>query len=100
MTIDTLDLQDGPGSSGTFTNEGNLLLGRSAPSYPIDLLAGAPGIRRDGRPAGRRSSRRSIFILAQHVISQVALDGSFIQTDTGSTLSTSPLGRMPPTAST
>ena len=41
MTIDTLDLQDGPGSSGTFTNEGDLLLGRSAPRYPIDLAAGA-----------------------------------------------------------
>ena len=65
MTIDTLDLQEGAGSSGTFTNEGDLLLGRSAPRYPIDLLAG-DDMGFDGRQAcrRRRSSRRSTSISA------------------------------------
>jgi hypothetical protein len=40
ITIDAIDLREGAGSSGTFTNSGQLNLGLAADRYPIDLAAG------------------------------------------------------------
>ena len=60
MTIDTLDLQEAREAAGLFTNEGDFLLGRSAPRYPIDLAAGdtfeAPS---SGDPEVRSLSRHA-----------------------------------------
>jgi hypothetical protein len=83
VTIDTLDLRDGAGSTGTFTNAGDLLLGRSAPRYPIDLLAGETWDASSlGAPALAIDPEFDLY-LGTTVISQVSLDGDFIQTDTG-----------------
>ncbi|WP_265562195.1 autotransporter outer membrane beta-barrel domain-containing protein [Sphingomicrobium arenosum] len=71
VTIDTLDLADGDGS-GTFRNQGELFLGRASSSYPVDLLAG------ETREIGAIEDSDNIFF-GTGVISQVALDGDFIQ---------------------
>ena len=61
VTIDTLDLQDGAGSSGLFTNEGNFLLGRSAPRSPSTWPRAT---RFGGRAVGGDRPRSSISIWA------------------------------------
>ena len=76
VTIDTLDLQDGVGSSGTFTNAGNLMLGQSASKYPVDLAAGeALPIQFAGEP-------KTDLLSGTAVISRVALDGNIVLTPT------------------
>ena len=83
MTIDTVDL-DGLGG-GTFTNSGDLLLGRSAPRYPIDLLAGETWDSAADSSALTAQAIDPAFslYLGTGVISQVTINGSFVQTDTG-----------------
>ena len=77
LTIDTLDLRDGVGSTGLFDNDGTLLLGLAASPVPIDLLGGAtfapPMI----------SDPHTDLLVGTSVISQVALDGNFRQSDSG-----------------
>ena len=70
VTIDTIDLREGTGSTGNFTNAGNLLLGLSANPYPIDLLAGA------WFPAYVSANPASDPLHGTSIISQVALDGN------------------------
>jgi len=76
VTIDTIDLRDGPGSSGTFTNSGNLLLGQSASKYPLDLLAG------DQLIATSYGDPTTDVLFGTTVISTVALDGNLVMTPT------------------
>ncbi|MEO5810401.1 MAG: autotransporter outer membrane beta-barrel domain-containing protein [Sphingomicrobium sp.] len=77
MTIDTLDLRDGVSSSGLFNVDGNLLMGLSASRYPIDLLAG------DTFAIPASANPQTDIFYGTRVISQVALDGNFVQSATG-----------------
>jgi hypothetical protein len=77
ITFDTIDLRDGVGSAGTFTNSGDLLLGLFAPKVPIDLLHGAT------MPQYVSEHAATDPLYGATVISQVALDGDFVQTKTG-----------------
>ena len=79
VTIDTLELQDGLGSTGAFTNDGNLYLGQSASRYPIDLLAG----EKLSAPPSQISPALD-FLHGTDIISIVRLDGSFVQRASGS----------------
>ncbi|KQN39323.1 hypothetical protein ASG37_06985 [Sphingomonas sp. Leaf407] len=79
VTLDTIDLRDGAGSSGTFTNAGQINLGLSASAYPVDLLAGAT------QPVRTVADAKTDLLNGTRVISQVALDGDFVQTKTGNT---------------
>ncbi|WP_185829160.1 autotransporter outer membrane beta-barrel domain-containing protein [Sphingomonas ginkgonis] len=77
LTIDTLNLRSGAGSTGAFQNDGNLLLGLGASRYPLDLLHGAtfapPTI----------TDPRNDLLNGTSVISTVALNGDFRQSATG-----------------
>ncbi|HMI41420.1 MAG TPA: autotransporter outer membrane beta-barrel domain-containing protein, partial [Sphingomicrobium sp.] len=77
LTIDTLDLRDGAGSSGLFDNDGTLLMGLAADPVPIDLLNGAtfapPVI----------TNPKTDLLVGTSVISLVALDGNFRQSGSG-----------------
>ncbi|MEO7504882.1 MAG: hypothetical protein ABIT69_06845 [Sphingomicrobium sp.] len=78
LTIDTLDLRDGVGSSGLFDNDGSLLMGLAASRLPIDLLNGEtfalPVI----------INPKTDLLVGTSVISHVALDGNFRQSASGS----------------
>ncbi|GAA4035634.1 hypothetical protein GCM10022281_15070 [Sphingomonas rosea] len=74
VTIDSIDLRDGPGSDGTFTNAGTLLLGQSASRYPLDLAAG------DRFVPLRTNDPTTDVLLGTNVISKVALDGNLLLT--------------------
>jgi len=65
-------------SGGTFTNDGNFLMGLSATIRPIDLRAGETfyNLDADGDP------QTNIFYGAR-VINEVALDGDYVQTADG-----------------
>jgi hypothetical protein len=76
ITIDTIDLRDGVGSSGVFTNSGNLLLGLSASKYPVDLLAG------ETFPPHYSADPTTDLLYGTSVISKVALDGNLLFTPT------------------
>ncbi|WP_269514563.1 autotransporter outer membrane beta-barrel domain-containing protein [Brevundimonas subvibrioides] len=73
-----IDLQDGPGSSGTFTNAGDFLMGLSASRLPIDLAGGATfgNLDRMGDPSLN-------LLFGARVNNTVALDGNFVQTAAG-----------------
>ncbi len=77
VTIDTMDLLDGIGSTGTFTNAGDLYLGLQASPYPIDLLGG------ETFPIPVSADPLTDLFYGTRVISQVALDGDIVQTGTG-----------------
>jgi hypothetical protein len=79
VTIETIDLRDGAGSSGTFTNAGQVSLGLSASPYPLDLLAGAT------LPERVVTDPKGDLLNGTSIISRVALDGDFVQTKTGNT---------------
>jgi hypothetical protein len=73
-----LDLQDGPGSTGVFTNAGDFRMGLSASRRPIDLAAGETFANLDGMgdPAFN-------LLFGARVINTVELDGDYVQTSTG-----------------
>ena len=77
LTIDTLDLRNGIGSSGLFSNDGTLDMGLAASRLPIDLLNGAtfalPVI----------TNAKTDLLVGTSVISHVALDGNFAQSASG-----------------
>ena len=77
LTIDTLDLRDGAGSTGLFENDGTLLLGLAASRFPIDLLHG------ETFAGPLVTNPKTDLLVGTSVISQVALDGNFVQTATG-----------------
>ena len=97
VTIDTLDLRDGAGSTGIFTNAGDLLLGRSAPHYPIDLAAGATWVNR--LSAGRPSIRGSTSISARPSSVRSRSTATSSRPPPAMTRSTSPLVPTRPTGS-
>jgi hypothetical protein len=76
FTISTLDLQDGAGS-GAFSNDGTVELGLRAPRFPIDLAAG------DTFEVPTYDDIRTAPLYGTQVISQVALDGDYLQSATG-----------------
>jgi hypothetical protein len=76
VTINSIDLRDGIGSTGSFTNSGNLLMGLSADRYPIDLLRGATF------PARISADPTTDPLYGTGVISRVALDGNVALTAT------------------
>lgn len=76
VTIDTIDLREGAGSTGTFTNAGDLLLGLSAGSTPVDLLNGEPF------PAHQSADPATDVLFGTGVISRVALNGNLLFTPT------------------
>ena len=80
ITIDTLDLQDGAGSSGTFTNSGELLLGLSASKYPLDLAAG------ETFPQHLSVDPKTDLLAGTAIISRVALDGNIVLTPTSNSV--------------
>ena len=77
VTIDTLDLRDGAGSTGLFDNDGSLLLGLSADRYPIDLRNG------DTFAAPVIADPNTDLRVGTSIISKVALDGNFRQSASG-----------------
>ncbi|MCI5076916.1 autotransporter outer membrane beta-barrel domain-containing protein [Oricola sp.] len=77
VTIDTLDLRDGAGSTGNFTNAGYLYLGQSAPFYPLDFAAG------EAYDDYVSDDPANDILFGTSVISHVALDGDFVQTVDG-----------------
>ena len=76
VTIDTINLRDGAGSDGTFTNSGSLLLGQSASRYPLDLLAG------DKLVVPPVVNPLTNVLSGTTVISTVALNGNLVLTPT------------------
>ncbi|MBS0295134.1 MAG: autotransporter outer membrane beta-barrel domain-containing protein [Proteobacteria bacterium] len=74
----TIDLRDGAGSTGTFTNAGDFEMGLSAPKVPIDLLNGATFGNLD-----LVSDPRTNLLFGSRVINTVALDGDYVQTSAG-----------------
>ena len=78
LAFDTIDLQDGPGSTGAFTNAGSFLMGLSASRTPIDLLNGETfgNLDAQGDPT-------SNLYYGARVINTVELDGDYIQTGPG-----------------
>jgi hypothetical protein len=78
LAFNTIDLQDGPGSTGAFTNAGNFVMGLSASRTPINLAIGRTfgNLDAEGDPA-------SNVYYGARVINTVALDGNYIQTGTG-----------------
>ena len=77
LTIDTLDLRDGAGSTGLFDNDGTLLMGLAASRVPIDLLNGTTFA-----PPMITNSKTDLLV-GTSVISHVALDGDFRQSASG-----------------
>ncbi|EGF91748.1 outer membrane autotransporter barrel domain protein [Asticcacaulis biprosthecium C19] len=67
-----------PAPGGTFANDGDFLMGLSATPRPIDLAKGAVFANLDGtgNPANN-------LMYGSRVINTVALDGHFVQSDTG-----------------
>ncbi|WP_235075861.1 autotransporter outer membrane beta-barrel domain-containing protein [Asticcacaulis sp. AC460] len=67
-----------PAPGGTFANDGDFLMGLSASPRPIDLAKGATFANLDanGNPANN-------LMYGSRVINTVALDGHFVQSDTG-----------------
>jgi hypothetical protein len=78
LAFNSIDLRDGPGSTGTLTNAGEFLMGLSASRTPIDLAGGATfgNLDAEGDPS------TNLFYGAR-VINTVALDGDYVQTDDG-----------------
>ena len=78
LAFNTIDLQDGPGSSGVFTNAGDFVMGLSASRTPIDLAGGATfgDLDAEGDPSTN-------LYYGARVINTVALDGDYVQTGTG-----------------
>jgi len=76
VTISTIDLRDGAGT-GTFVNDGTIEMGLRAPRYPIDLDAG------DTFEVPAYDDIRTATLYGTRVISQVALDGDFVQSASG-----------------
>ena len=78
LAFNSIDLQDGPGSSGALTNAGDFIMGLSASRRPIDLAGGETfdNLDSDSDPS------TNLFYGAR-VINTVALDGDYIQTGTG-----------------
>ncbi|MBW8880367.1 MAG: autotransporter outer membrane beta-barrel domain-containing protein, partial [Asticcacaulis sp.] len=93
VAISTIDLSDPSGGNnsklapnavglptvnGTFSNDGDFLMGLSAPRIPIDLAKGATFANLDaqGAPA-------SNLMYGTRVINTVDLDGSFVQSASG-----------------
>ncbi|KQW78785.1 autotransporter outer membrane beta-barrel domain-containing protein [Brevundimonas sp. Root1279] len=78
MAFSTIDLRDGAGSTGTFTNAGDFLMGLSASRLPIDLAAGDvfDDLDNEGDPTTN-------LLYGARVINSVALDGDYIQTSNG-----------------
>jgi hypothetical protein len=78
VAFNTIDLRDGAGSTGTFNNAGDFLMGLSASRVPIDLAAGATFANVDlAAPATTN------LLFGSRVINTVALDGNYVQTATG-----------------
>ncbi|MCC6925260.1 autotransporter outer membrane beta-barrel domain-containing protein [Novosphingobium sp.] len=77
VTIITLDLRDGLGSTGTFSNDGTVEMGLRAPRFPIDLLNGATFV------VPVYPDPKTALLHGVPVISQVALDGDYRQSATG-----------------
>jgi hypothetical protein len=76
LIIDTIDLREGGGSSGTFTNSGQLNLGLAADRYPTNLAASMQ------LPVRMVADVRGDLLSGTQIISQVKLEGD--------------LGRRPP----
>ncbi|HWW12876.1 MAG TPA: autotransporter outer membrane beta-barrel domain-containing protein, partial [Brevundimonas sp.] len=78
LAFNAIDLQDGPGSSGVFTNAGDFVMGLSASRTPIDLANGATfgDLDAEGDPSTN-------LYYGARVINTVALDGDYVQTGTG-----------------
>ncbi|MFM5924510.1 MAG: hypothetical protein ACKOPG_10025 [Novosphingobium sp.] len=77
LTINTLDLRSGAGSTGLFSNDGTLLMGLAADRVPIDLLNGQTF------PAPVVPDPKTGLLFGTSVISIVALDGDFRQSASG-----------------
>ncbi|MFM5954268.1 MAG: hypothetical protein ACKOPE_08195 [Novosphingobium sp.] len=77
LTINTLDLRSGAGSTGLFSNDGTLLMGLAADRVPIDLLNGQTF------PAPVVPDPKTGLLFGTSVISVVALDGDFVQSPSG-----------------
>jgi hypothetical protein len=78
VAFNTIDLRDGAGSTGTFNNAGDFLMGLSAPRTPIDLANGAVFANVD--LAGPATTN---LLFGSRVINTVALDGNYVQTAAG-----------------
>ncbi|HYD28092.1 autotransporter outer membrane beta-barrel domain-containing protein [Brevundimonas sp.] len=78
FAFNTIDLRDGAGSTGTFTNAGHFLMGLSASRTPIDLAGGETFGDLDamGDPATN-------LMYGARVINTVELDGDYVQTADG-----------------
>ncbi len=78
IAFNRIDLRDGAGSSGVFTNSGSFLMGLAAPRFPIDLAAGETfgNMDSNGAPATN-------LLYGSRVINTVDLDGNFVQTASG-----------------
>ncbi len=87
MAFDTIGLGDGAGGAlpaavadgvATFTNDGTFLMGLSAPRWAEDLASGYvfPDFDDEEDPATN-------LLFGSRVVSEVALDGNFVQTDAG-----------------
>jgi hypothetical protein len=80
---------DGPAAAhgpGTFTNAGRFIMGLSAPSTPIDPVAGFGDTDGDGDPATN-------LTYGARVITTLNIDGNFVQTPTGSMIFDVAFGR-------
>ncbi|ATQ43306.1 hypothetical protein CSW64_13200 [Caulobacter mirabilis] len=73
-----IDLREGAGSTGTFTNNGAFLMGLDAPKVPLDLAAGAGFANLDS--VGDRAAN---LLYGTRVINTVELDGDFVQSASG-----------------
>ena len=78
VAFNTIDLRDGAGSAGAFTNAGDFLMGLSASRVPIDLAAGETFGDVDSS-----GSATTNLLYGARVINTVALDGDYVQTSTG-----------------
>ncbi|WP_157173581.1 autotransporter outer membrane beta-barrel domain-containing protein [Pseudaminobacter salicylatoxidans] len=90
LAFDTIRLRDGvaasrragvvaaAGAAHTFTNDGEFLMGLEAPRWAENLAAGYefPNLDGEGDP-------RTNLLFGSRVVSEVALDGNFVQTATG-----------------
>ncbi|MBB4082090.1 hypothetical protein GGR12_000929 [Brevundimonas lenta] len=78
VAFNTIDLRDAAGDSGVYTNSGDFLMGLSASRVPIDLSAGETFANLDleGDPSVN-------IMYGSRVINTVALDGDYVQTNSG-----------------